>query len=257
MATEGATDAFWYSPGPARSRSLKTKRTRRHLKHHGIEPESCPAFKIVACGSLFPGDSQHPVPGCNGVPEHWRYGHREAPARPRHRCRPRPKRRRESHVSDSNTNAHSEGGCKRRRHHQQADPAGAGRRLPGSPAERYPPGRPGVRGVEGGAGDLLADALTAAASAITKRNRRNSGYASQTRGTWDQGEHDQQKRAAGTVQAQREAYQGGDRRPRQGDRASRACHDAGEAKAAWEEWRRSAADGPQGSAAVSLEPRVP
>ena len=114
MATEGATDAFWYSPGPARSRSLKTKRTRRHLKHHGIEPESCPAFKIVACGSLFPGDSQHPVPGCNGVPEHWRYGrrygHREAPARPRHRCRPRPKRRRESHVSDSNTNAHSEGG---------------------------------------------------------------------------------------------------------------------------------------------------
>ena len=31
----------------------------------------------------------------------------------------------------------------------------------------------------------------------------------------------------------------------------------GEAEAAWEEWRRSAADGPQGSAAVSLEPRVP
>ena len=36
--------------------------------------------------------------------------------------------------------------------------------------------------------------------------------ANQTRGDWDQGEHDQQKLAAGTVQAQREADRGGDRR---------------------------------------------
>ena len=50
--------------------------------------------------------------------------------------------------------------------------------------------------------------------------------------TETRGEHDQQKRAAGTVQAQREAYQGVDRRPRRGNRASRA---AGEA--AWEEGR--------------------
>ena len=35
------------------------------------------------------------------------------------------------------------------------------------------------------------------------------------------------------------------------------CHDAGEAEAAWEEWRRSVADGPQGPAEVSLEPRLP
>ena len=42
-----------------------------------------------------------------------------------------------------------------RRHHQQADPVGTGRRLPGSPAERHPPGRQGVRGAGDGAGDLL------------------------------------------------------------------------------------------------------
>ena len=43
-------------------------------------------------------------------------------------------------------------------------------------------------------------------------------------------------------------------RPRQGDHASRA---AGEAEAAWEEGRWPAADGPEESAEVSLEPRVP
>ena len=42
----------------------------------------------------------------------------------------------------------------RARHHHLPDPAGTGRGLPCSPAERHPPGRPGVREAEGGPGIL-------------------------------------------------------------------------------------------------------
>ena len=81
---------------------------------------------------------------------------------------------------------------------------------------------------------------------------RNNGFLNQTGGSRDKEEHVQKNLSAGTVQAQRKTDQGGDRRTRQGDPASRA---AGEA--ALEEWWWSATDGPQGPADVSLEPRVP
>ena len=80
--------------------------------------------------------------------------------------------------------------------------------------------------------------------------------------TETRGEHEQQKLAAGPVQAQREADRGGARRPRQGDRTSctsrtpRAAGEAtGEAAGAEERWY--AAEGTQGPAEVSLEHRVP
>ena len=64
------------------------------------------------------------------------------------------------------------------------------------------------------AGEAAWEALQ---SILSKRAAVRSGCANQTRGTGTRG-NIQQKLAAGPVQAQRETDQGGDRRPRQGDR---------------------------------------
>ena len=77
--------------------------------------------------------------------------------------------------------------------------------------------------------------------------------------TESRGEHEQQKLAAGPVQAQREADRGGGRRPRPGDRPGRPSRAAVEStgEAAGAEGRWYAAEGTQGPAEVSLEHRVP